>query len=224
MNSTSYIYLIQDGGYINTSIYKVGRTTQCGGTRSLNRLKWYDTNTIQIYVREVDTNQVVDIEKDIIQVFRIKYNLVKGFEWFNGNKRQMILDINTIIEKYPDIKTKYISNGDNDSNSISKNIDIVENNEKILPDTKTYLDDTFCERCGIEFKYKKYLIQHLKKEVECLPLFSEIGRKDILTKIKIKIGVKCDKCNRIYKNKETLRKHKCTKTNRIISIKTIDIV
>ncbi len=82
---------------------KIGRTTQNGGTRSLNRLKWYDANTVQIFVREVDTKQVIDIEKDIIQVFRIKYNLVKGFEWFNGNKRQMILDIHTIINNMSEL-------------------------------------------------------------------------------------------------------------------------
>ena len=35
----SYIYLIQDGKYINTSIYKIGRTSQQGDTRKLNRFK-----------------------------------------------------------------------------------------------------------------------------------------------------------------------------------------
>ena len=66
MTFTAYIYLIQDGGYVNTNVYKVGRTTQNGDTRRLNRLKCYSTNTIQIYVREVNTEKVVEIEKDII--------------------------------------------------------------------------------------------------------------------------------------------------------------
>ncbi len=34
----SYIYLIQDGKFINTCIYKIGRTTQKSDTRTLVRL------------------------------------------------------------------------------------------------------------------------------------------------------------------------------------------
>ena len=100
MTSTSYIYLVQDGEYIGTSIYKVGRTTQNGDTRSLNRLKSYSTNTVQVYLRQVNTEKVIEIKNDVIKVFTIKYNLVKGVDWFDGDKNQMIVDINTIIDKY----------------------------------------------------------------------------------------------------------------------------
>lgn len=99
-NTTSYIYLIQDGEYINTDVYKVGRTTQNGDTRSLAGLRCYSANTVQEYLRKVDTEKVVEIEKDIISVFRIKYRLVRGIDWFDGNKQQMIGDIDTIIDKY----------------------------------------------------------------------------------------------------------------------------
>jgi hypothetical protein len=100
MTSTSYIYLVQDGEYIGTSIYKVGRTTQTGGTISLNSLNCYSKNTVQVYLREVNTEKVIEIEKNIIKVFKIKYNLVKGVDWFYGDINQMIVDINTIIDKY----------------------------------------------------------------------------------------------------------------------------
>jgi hypothetical protein len=67
MTSASYIYLLQDGEYIGTSIYKVGRTTQNGDTRSL-----HSTNTVQVYLREVNTEKVIEIKNDVIKVFTIK--------------------------------------------------------------------------------------------------------------------------------------------------------
>ena len=61
----SYIYLIQDGEFINTDVYKVGRTSQMGDTRSLSRIKSYNKDTIQKYLREVNNDKVIDIESDI---------------------------------------------------------------------------------------------------------------------------------------------------------------
>ena len=51
----SYIYLIQDGNFINTNIYKIGRTSQQGDTRRLNRFNGYNKQTIQKFLREVNT-------------------------------------------------------------------------------------------------------------------------------------------------------------------------
>jgi hypothetical protein len=50
----SYIYLIQDGNFINTNIYKIGRTTQKGDTRRLTRFSSYNKETIQKFLREVN--------------------------------------------------------------------------------------------------------------------------------------------------------------------------
>ena len=69
--------------------------------------------------------------------------------------------------------------------------------------------DFFCERCGMDFKSKKYLIQHLKKDVDCVCFYSDIKRSEILDRLYFKDGVACDRCNKIYKNAETVRKHKC---------------
>jgi hypothetical protein len=207
MTSNAYIYLIQDGGYVNTNVYKVGRTTQNGDTRTLNRFKCYSTNTIQIYVREVNTDKVVEIEKNIIKVFTIKYNLEKGVEWFNGNKQQMIADIDIIINKFVGLEQlDTISKASTSSDTIDKSKDI-DKPEDILENKIN--NDTFCERCGINFKNKKYLIQHLHKELECVCLYSDISRKDILTLLKLRTGIECERCKRIYKNKETVRKHNC---------------
>lgn len=80
--------------------------------------------------------------------------------------------------------------------------------------------EIFCERCGVDFKNKKYLIQHLKKATECICFYSDIKRSELLDKIYDKDGVLCEMCNKIYKNLETVRKHKCkadiTKTEKIL--------
>ena len=247
-NTTSYIYLIQDGEYINTDVYKIGRTTQNGDTRSLNRLRCYSANTVQVYLRKVDTEHVVEIEKDIISVFKLKYILVKGVEWFNGNKQQMIGDINTIIDKKgvtntvetvtkvtkrskPVIKIKDI-----DTTKIQETVVIEESElvtipkEVVTQDTDTnsvfsennIIDDTFCERCGMIFKCKKYLLQHLQKEAECVCLYSDITRLEMMNKLRERTGIECEKCKRIYKNKETVRKHNCKGCNFSLIQKTIN--
>lgn len=203
--------MLQDGEYINTNVYKVGRTTQLGDTRSLNRLKWYSVNTVQVYLRKVDTEKVVEIEKDIISVFKLKYNLVRGAEWFSGNTQQIIADIDTIINKYPELETADIASTVSKDSKFISTIENLENSEKV--EDCNIIDDTFCERCGMSFKSKKYLIQHLQKESECVCLYSDITRLDILTKIKQRTGIECGRCNRIYKNKETVRKHNCKGCN-----------
>ena len=96
----SYIYLIQDGKFINTNIYKIGRTTQKGDTRKLIRFSSYNKETIQKFLREVNTDIVINIEDEIKSLFVKKYKLVQGSEWFEGDCNSMISEINSIIDKH----------------------------------------------------------------------------------------------------------------------------
>jgi uncharacterized C2H2 Zn-finger protein len=66
-----------------------------------------------------------------------------------------------------------------------------------------------CERCGVVFDEKKFLIQHLKKKIECMPIFSEKSRLEIIADLNKKNGIPCIKCKKIYSNKYNLAKHKC---------------
>lgn len=122
MSNYSYIYLIQDGEYLNTNTFKIGRTTQTEDTRSLKRFKTYTKNTIQKYLRQVNNDKVNDIEKEIINIFKEKYKLVKGNEWFSGDCDLMIIDIEIIINKYIEVKNiitqDIISNKKIDSNCL----------------------------------------------------------------------------------------------------------
>ena len=73
------------------------------------------------------------------------------------------------------------------------------------------MSELTCERCGSDFKQKKYFIQHLKKEQECMPIFSERERIEILEGLsKKQTGVQCSICLKNYKNEESKRRHRCS--------------
>jgi len=65
-----------------------------------------------------------------------------------------------------------------------------------------------CERCGFDFLDKQRLKQHLKKKILCMALEQDIDPKYQLEKLTTKQGIECDSCNKIYKNEDSLRKHK----------------
>ncbi len=66
-----------------------------------------------------------------------------------------------------------------------------------------------CIRCGLEFVEKKHLKQHLKKKILCMPIENDIDRKIQLEELTKKEGIECEKCDRTYKNVNSLRMHKC---------------
>jgi T5orf172 domain len=98
---TSYIYLLQDGNDRNTDIYKIGRTSPVGAdTRVLRRLKDYSQGTIVYNIFHVPNKQVFVIEACIIALFKSKYTLIRGNEWFRGNVYDMKKDIDSIIDDH----------------------------------------------------------------------------------------------------------------------------
>ena len=66
-----------------------------------------------------------------------------------------------------------------------------------------------CKRCGLEFNDKRNLVQHLKRKRECMAIESDISLLEQLEELQKREGIKCEKCECIYKNKESLRKHNC---------------
>ena len=116
----SYIYLIQDGEFINTNVYKVGRTSQKDDTRTLSRIKSYNKYTVQKYLREVNSSYVIKIETDIKRILKSKYTLVKGTEWFEGDHNMMIEIINFTINKYI-IYDTYLETNNLETNNLETN-------------------------------------------------------------------------------------------------------
>lgn len=81
-----YLYLIQDGSDLGTNTYKIGRTSQS----PQKRLYGYPTNTIPIVFHQVD-NEILR-EAELINLFRSKYTLARGNEYFSGNIDEMKFD------------------------------------------------------------------------------------------------------------------------------------
>jgi hypothetical protein len=72
------------------------------------------------------------------------------------------------------------------------------------------MTDLICERCLIGFTEKKGLIKHLRRKNVCIPIGSETDPEQLIIKLKQKEnGIECKKCNRIYKNNNSLRTHNC---------------
>lgn len=102
----AFIYLVQSAEDANTSIYKIGRSSQQGGDgRRISRLHSYPVGTMIEMVIRVRTDHVVEVEDAIKQTFKTKFRLVKGSEWFEGNVIHMRKDILALVDEYED---KYI--------------------------------------------------------------------------------------------------------------------
>lgn len=76
------------------------------------------------------------------------------------------------------------------------------------------MTEYICIRCGLDFKEKQHLKQHLKKKLICMPIQIDIDRNIQLESLYKKEGLECDLCNRIYKNEECIRRHKCKAKNK----------
>ena len=101
VNSQSHIYLIQDGKDIGTNVFKFGKSKQgIHDIIKLKRIKDYSSGTIQHNTWLVSYTLVDDIESKIKTHFNNKYVLVRGYEWFEGDVKQMKKDIDFIIDNY----------------------------------------------------------------------------------------------------------------------------
>jgi hypothetical protein len=79
-----------------------------------------------------------------------------------------------------------------------------------------------CIRCCLDFKEKVSLIRHLKKKRKCISLDKNVEDLDQLAELTKKEGLNCERCNRTYKNDESLRKHKCKSFKKdILSIHSV---
>ncbi len=72
-----------------------------------------------------------------------------------------------------------------------------------------------CERCDIDYGTKKGLLQHLRKKKPCQTINKDIDPEKLIEQLNKKDGVQCDKCNRVYKNNNSLRTHRCKSNDKI---------
>ena len=82
----NYLYLIQDKKDINLDIYKIGKTTQLPD----QRFKGYINGTYPIRISKVDDCH--KRENELINIFKNKYKIARGREYFIGNINNIIID------------------------------------------------------------------------------------------------------------------------------------
>jgi hypothetical protein len=130
----NFLYLIQEKRDLNRSIFKIGKTTQLPN----KRLEGYPKDTIPIRISEIDNCHTR--ERELINLFKQKYKLIRGREYFLGNKINMIIDFNYFCD------------------NISKNI--IKNQDTINEEYK-------CKMCEQIFKSKNNLVKHTLKKNKC---------------------------------------------------------
>lgn len=135
----NFLYLIQDKLDINTDIYKIGKTTQIPD----KRFKGYIEGTYPLRISKVDNCHKRECE--LIDIFKKKYNVARGREYFKGNINTMIKDFTQFCDS---IIPKTIINIVNNYN--------IDNNNKFK-----------CNICNAEFTAKIGLIKHQNKKNKC---------------------------------------------------------
>ncbi len=246
-----FIYLIQENFFINTNIYKIGRTNDIE-----LRLKNYPKNSNLIFV--INVNEQNEIETILIRIFKkiFIYKNEYGKEYFEGNKDDMIkeilkyLEFRKLYENYEEnikdyIIKKYIKD-DNESNKNNDNKNL-ENKKKI--DYFNYYYN--CKRCLYKTIIPCDIKRHLERKIKCKPhkdyilLSDEELLKQSLTRLykdseKIKQDYQnrnnthlninndlmnnCNYCLKKFKTNQSLKRHLITcKNKEIIENNTINI-
>jgi hypothetical protein len=165
-----YIYLLQDGKFIGTNVFKVGRTEQTSQEKALTRFAAYTPGTVVHYIRNVDVHSLHAIENTIIRLFSENYKLAKGKEWFTGDPAQMRSDIDNVINTYQ-----------NDPFASM----VIENWNDPIPDSYT------CQRCGFYTVHKNVLVAHLSRKKECEATHSDISSDTLLKGLRVRSKRTC---------------------------------
>lgn len=102
-----YIYMIREYEFIQKeeNVYKIGKTLQRGYHTVLNRLKnGYDKKSELIFTCQVNTHYLSEIENTIRKKFQKSFiKNKKGREYFEGNKMEMVKEIQKIIIKFEEM-------------------------------------------------------------------------------------------------------------------------
>jgi hypothetical protein len=139
----NYLYLIQDKNDIGTNIYKIGKTTQLPD----KRFKGYVEGSYPLCIFKVDDCD--QRENDLKKIFREKYTLERGYEYFKGNINNMIQDFVYLCGQVNQIPLNKDSINQQPINNITNN------------------NIFFCELCNREFSKKHHLENHLNKLNKC---------------------------------------------------------
>ena len=206
MDNPQYTYIIQEREFVNSKepVYKIGKTKQ----QNQKRFSSYPKGSIliqQFYCYDCD-----NIEKQIITLFNTKYKkrIDIGNEYYEGNFKQMIIDIHKIIDLETEIendKTKIIKNEivNDIIDDLITNVITVSEKKKIKKEKKYNYSCSFCA-------YNTNIKQDYDKHIVSLKHISNKEQQKTIEEIEEEMVYCCLKCNKKYKSYMGLWKHKKT--------------
>lgn len=118
------VYMVQPAELVGSNKYKIG----CSSKNDLSRCKTYKIGTRYIHIMEC--TDPLTVEKEIIQVFKLKFKVACGREFFEGNETDMeeefykiVKNSNKLAQKadnQPKPKSNINSTSDNELNPTTK--------------------------------------------------------------------------------------------------------
>jgi predicted Zn-ribbon and HTH transcriptional regulator len=201
-----YVYLFHAKKFVDLQepVYKIGKTTK----PNFERFNQYDEGAIFHF--QMSCRDCHVLEKKIIALFKINYELHCGLEYFKGDRFEMIKDICRLIleekepeiieEKEPEIIEEVVQYWSEEvvvNDEIGKVENVAENVAE--NDVSTTLKSHFCALCGFSSKSTSNLIKHFESKKHK----DKIENPDAV----IVGGFKCKKCDNIYKSNQGLWSH-----------------
>lgn len=205
MDNTQYVYLIQEREFINSNqpIYKIGKTKQINNLR-FNSYPKGSRLLSQLCCKDCD-----ETERQIISLFDKKYkrHIEIGREFYEGEYRNMILDIIDIIDYRKELEDMKESQLQNEIEELKKEIILLKCEITNFTEKKTVLKEQMTNKLIenivteiIENKEPKNTIVEEKKE--------KINK---ITKKEYKFS--CEKCCYYTNRKYCFENHKNSNTH-----------
>jgi hypothetical protein len=211
-----YIYLLQSSDYIDTNVYKIGRTIEnSDDVRYWKRLKAYPRGSVVFFVWFVKHEKVNEAESVIISSLNKKYKLVKGKEWFEGDLIDIYNDVcKTINAHYivKEIKSPVIHiKTPSHTNAREKFVDTED--AKTIPKVQNTTNDGLIRyvRCGYTTEQKGNLIRHLKRILPCTATLRDIPISEYIDELTKKeynsTAAQCKYCKKKFNHASNMYTH-----------------
>jgi hypothetical protein len=193
-----YIYIIQLREFINsnTPVYKIGKTKQ----PNFERFKSYPKNSVML--AQICCKDCNSCERNVISFFDNKYKKRSdiGREYYEGDYRDMICDINSIIDLKKEITVEIVSDLVNEI--VGNIIENIKEPVPIIKPVNEIMNTKFCcKNCGYftdnKQNYERHQVSEKHKYLS--------NKKEENEKI-----FECKNCNRKFITNGGLWKHNKT--------------
>ena len=193
-----YVYLFHTKEFVDSKepVYKIGKSTQ----PNFGRFNQYVEGTRFHF--QMSCHNCHDLENKIIALFKTKYELYCGREYFKGNYHCMVQDIcRIIIDEKEDVKFEEVVVVE--EKVVDKIVSVLPISDTNMPNGTVNTDskkEHICVPCGFSGNSRSNLTKHItsKKHID------KIKNPDAV----IVGGFKCPNCDKMYRSNQGLWSHK----------------